>query len=383
MENKDTQKHENPTSIIPFKFGGGRFDEVRGMPAEALAEISRYQKLVKAVARDLYYAQNPTQKKLPDGYLDKFNFSVQNIKDGSAAPCLVYQSKHKNSLLDTVQTVTDTFASIAKTGKHPASTKLSFKTLESFGSFGSCMQESEKLYFANVLEGANEWKPENTINREAIAEFQKLLKDIKNQENAYLAGYVTSFNPLKQTFGFKELSSSKVLNASYRDQDLASDIKNFLVLPRHAQTFKITRLICDYEQDLRTIRKITDVKSVELFSVQDSPWADRLIELLKFKPGWFDGDGEAIPVDLVERADEILTMLNAGNSNRPGIFPVPEGGVLLESNKRGFHVSVEICADEELMYGFYYNPSTNKTVEVDLNTSTDAAHFLEEHLRGL
>lgn len=83
---------------------------------------------------------------------------------------------------------------------------------------------------------------------------------------------------------------------------------------------------------------------------------DRFAQLGQLKNGWFDGEGDAIPTDVLDWAKGVVLELCALDEERPRIFPMFNGGVQIEGDagKWGWDAellrpdcAVVMCADAD------------------------------------
>lgn len=75
-------------------------------------------------------------------------------------------------------------------------------------------------------------------------------------------------------------------------------------------------------------------------------WLERLNVVMSFEYGWLDGS-EGVPVEIQAKniVEGILTEFyneNILNGQRPGIYPLIEGGIQLEWEENGIDYSIEI-----------------------------------------
>ena len=75
-------------------------------------------------------------------------------------------------------------------------------------------------------------------------------------------------------------------------------------------------------------------------------WLERLDVVMSFDSGWLDGS-EGVPVEIQARniAEGILTEFHNEdilNGQRPGIYPLIEGGIQLEWEENGIDYSIEV-----------------------------------------
>src|SRR4051794_13709951 len=53
------------------------------IPLEILPELAAYRDLIREVARELFYQSNPDRKRVPKGFLQRFELQLHNISEGS------------------------------------------------------------------------------------------------------------------------------------------------------------------------------------------------------------------------------------------------------------------------------------------------------------
>ncbi len=68
-------------------FKGGRYDEQHGIPLSALPGLAKIERLVRAVARDLFFDGNEDRKRVSPGFDDAFAPAITSIVGGGSADC--------------------------------------------------------------------------------------------------------------------------------------------------------------------------------------------------------------------------------------------------------------------------------------------------------
>lgn len=65
------------------------------------------------------------------------------------------------------------------------------------------------------------------------------------------------------------------------------------------------------------------------YALGTAPYRRRFRELAALEPGWLDGRGDRVDRDALELAAHVVAHLSPTLGD-PGIFPTPDGGVLIE-----------------------------------------------------
>jgi len=89
-------------------------------------------------------------------------------------------------------------------------------------------------------------------------------------------------------------------------------------------------------------RAIVDVLGVEV--VLPSEWSVRLQEFSELAPGWLDGRGLPPSKEALQATESLLLKLLESGLPRPGIFPMPDGGVQLEWGGSSGGLEIEVAS---------------------------------------
>lgn len=115
----------------------------------------------------------------------------------------------------------------------------------------------------------------------------------------------------------------------------------------------------------------------------NTKWADRLNYLATIEPGWYEGYGDALSTEALDKANEILSLLDSLNFNVPGIFPLVEEGVIgMEWSHVGPGYLVSIQFTNDFQYEVY-SINTKGRMEDDVSLETDSFEEAMSLLRKL
>jgi hypothetical protein len=86
-------------------------------------------------------------------------------------------------------------------------------------------------------------------------------------------------------------------------------------------------------------------------SFTGNKWSERLNDLAAMEDGWYEGHGKALTPEALNKADEILHLLDSPNFHVPGIYPLVDEGVIgMEWSEVGESCLVSFQFTEDFMY---------------------------------
>jgi hypothetical protein len=189
-----------------------------------------------------------------------------------------------------------------------------------------------------------------------------------------IAGRLVSLDPEHRSFRVKTLLHGEV-SGRYRDDALFDDLK--AVLNSSAQA-PVVRIVGRMSWAGETLKRILEAQHLELLEIAGEAWSRNIIELASLPRLWDEesGAGEEISFTALEAARELLRAAQPEQDSAPGIFPVTNGGVLLEWTLPTRVTSVEISPDdtpEFVVHAFSLEPrvSTELTT-ANLEAATTA-----------
>lgn len=119
----------------------------------------------------------------------------------------------------------------------------------------------------------------------------------------------------------------------------------------------------------------------------DTKWAERLNYLAAVEDGWYEGEGEAIKPEVLDKANDILNSLDSAAFNIPAMFPLldedtSEGGITMEWAKAHYphHLSIQISnsfAYEVYVFDFR---TREATLSLETDSFEEAMNLLSESL---
>lgn len=118
----------------------------------------------------------------------------------------------------------------------------------------------------------------------------------------------------------------------------------------------------------------------------DSKWADRLNYLAALEPGWYDGEGESINAEVLNKANTILHSLDSASFNVPAMFPLlaedtGEGGISMEWAEKHQPHHLNLHISNQFAYEVYVlNLTTRETLLLETTSQEEAVSLLRKHL---
>ncbi|WP_421084193.1 hypothetical protein [Rothia nasimurium] len=352
-----------PKRFIPFKLTGGRFDKA-GVNLDAFSELRAYRDVLRAIARDIYFAEYPDAKRAPNGIDKALDFNFHDYIDGSVVPTVTWAEA--TSDLEWIQMmshgqVEDMFNRIIENQDWSSAVLISDTTKKVIAKFGATLRDDEAIVYTNGI-------PYTAKIRQRLMESLDKSEDIKSQP---LVGFITEIDAGRNSFKLR-LPTGKTVPGEFTNPDL---FRSLLPHLNKVEEGSALRLICDYRLVFGGVEKITDVYDIEVFIARDSPWSERMFELIFLRQGWVDGQGKAVVMDTAELAMKVLEGAQKAGYSLPHIFPTPEGGIQLEHHQGTKHLELTISPDDE-HEGFYYDSSTDETIEEELSTPNAMVDFL-------
>jgi hypothetical protein len=336
---------DNPGEFRPLAWRGGRFDDASdrgpGFPVDALAELSRYERLLVQVARGIWKEENPDRERAPKRFDEGLRLRLVGVERG----CVVTVLEPRKSLADGMlfqpdtwidraqERITDALAAVVDGNPIPADFPGS--AIGSLVQFGSGLAADE----ACIVRGRN---------RTSVAYTQaarRHLVDLTSPEgievDGDLVGRIGELNMDKLTFEFTQLHGPRVEGRLAR-MELLGEVKSALGREPIAP---FVRIRCQFTTDAHgRLSAINDVADLETIIAPDDALGSKFIGLLAMESGWHDGDGVPPRVEAIEWARDFVAEL--GNTARElRVFPTLDGGVTLEHQVNGRRWSLEIDED--------------------------------------
>jgi len=337
---------------------GGRFAE-HSVPVEVLPEFMVYQEFVVALAKHIYFEQNPDRKRVPKGFSDKLQLRLREIRDNCATPVLERVDSTEQTLLpihsdpfeQARELINEAIESV-HTGS-PLPPKFPEKFLRYFNRLGSRLldEESMELIPPNQQFGA---KLDSVARRALVAKTQDAYIQTVN-----LRGVVRIVDTDGGSFTLETDSGAKVRMAMPKQYELS-----ILDAARHyrSQQVKVVgECISSGDGAILSFRKMD---TLEIEDRSPDVMA-RLEELKSVQAGWLDGEGSAIDRELISAVEiGIGRLVSLHNLPNPYTYPNIEGGLRLEWDIKEWAIEVEFEVDGALNASAF-KTSTSEAFEQD------------------
>jgi|GEM_PF-686595 hypothetical protein len=352
-------------SFVPFTLVGERFND-EGAPLDSLVELYTYQKLVAALAKDIYRGENEDSKRLPAGFTSSFEMRLKSISEGSVVPMLsaYKESKYTKYMQMSRSELERVFNSIVSHNGFIEESRYSWAqgTKDTLMRLGSTLHDGESLGFSRGL-----YTPE--IRQRVIEQ----VKQVEHLARQNVVGQIVALDYGRKSFDIK-LVNGKRVHGTYTDQKTTSDLHRYMLRPGEGNYVRLTASLV---RGVTGIEKITEVNEVNIFISMGEPWHKRLVELLALSSGWFEDTGEPVPAEIVDLADKALMQLNEGGYELPAIFPMPAGGIQLQyiDSERGRYLEVTLLPDE--YEGYLKFNDADMEEDIDLENPDSVVRFLK------
>ncbi|WP_265442504.1 hypothetical protein [Flexivirga meconopsidis] len=410
------------TAFSEFTLTGERFRGGR-LPIDALAELERYRSLLLEAAQHAWTLDHP-KLPVPDGFAEEFDLAITEIRDGSAVSTLEHRASAYDSYFDRGRDEVDSlFRGIVEnlagpmfdllapearddeilSGENrnpdtdPANTThagrvelkaapalsredyMRFAILPAFREFGSSLHGREEAKF-----GAPD-APPVVISPEVRTErIEPLIKRIDSlisppkpkriHDQNSVAGRLVALDADRRNYTLRTLLFGDV-HGRYKSEEMTEDLKAVLNSSAHAPVIRVVgRMAWEGER----LSRILEAREVELLEVADEQWSRRIVELASLPRGWDEESGLGYPIAFVaiELARELLRAIADEflDAPRAGLFPLIDGGVLVEWTSSGQVLSAEISSAGDIyVHDFVLEPRSTSELETsDLAAATRA-----------
>lgn len=350
--------HEGESGGKRLRLTGARFKGGH-LPIDSLVELQKYQEVVRIAAKAEWRREHPGED-LPSDLDKSVSLAIERIDEGSADVFMGFEqhavyAQYQVEAQDAVDTIiAAAYSSVSSPVALPdQSTDLDRELREAVSQLGITLTHGQSI----ELYTASPDSPPVTITIETREHAIEQLLPIEN--------FLLSPDLTPTTEGLQSFDESLVGRVTVLDAD---DMKFVLVLADGTKIHGWYRQNPDLLEDFRKLVNSTaegpltrisgmlqhkagkpfrfrDANSIERVEFDNTPWGARLTEFASLRPGWDDGEGDQISFVALDAAQMLLRAAEGANIERPGVFPNPEGGVLIEWANSDRVRSVEIAAD--------------------------------------
>ncbi|WP_152631100.1 hypothetical protein [Agreia bicolorata] len=352
------------------------------LPVGSLSELQRYQEVVLHLAEIEWHREHPNQD-LPDDFADDFQLVIEGINDGSAEVLLALEQR--TAYVEYQEEARSAFevAISAAYGDQPIP-ELPTAVAEEVAGIGSTLAPNQRLSFYP----ADDSIPPTVVTVETRVQAVEKLQlatfwatedpDTSNRLVAtpdVIAGRIVELDPDKQSFRFNSLQFGE-MRAHYKNADLTADMRALLDSTSEAP---VTRLEGVVQYRNGQAWRIKDTFAVARLELDERSWTGRVASLAGLRPGWGDdSSSQAISFVALDAAREIMTRVEDSNGVLPSVFPVEEGGVLLEWANPDEVKSIEIGPDGD--FELFHLPP--RSFDSTYEETTDLAAAIKFALGG-
>lgn len=348
--------HEREVGGKRLRLTGARFDGGR-LPIDSLIELQKYQEVVRIAARAEWRREHPGEEP-PSDLNDSVSLAIERIDDGSADIFMGFEQhdvyvQYQVEAQDAVETVIAAAYSDRPSGPPELAPQTDYELLEAVSQLGVTLTPGQSIEVYRASDGA----PPVTITIETRERAIEHLFPIEN--------FLISPELAPATKGLQSFDESLVGRVTVLDADdkkfvlvLADGIKvhgwyrqnpslleDFRKLVNSTAEGPLTRITGTLQHKAGKPFRFMDASSIERVEFDDTVWGARLTEFASLPSGWDNGEGEQISFVALDAAQMLLRAAEQAHIERPGVFPNPEGGVLIEWANSDRVRSVEILAD--------------------------------------
>jgi hypothetical protein len=323
-------------------FRGKRFDGAV-MPLEALPELAAYRDLLAAVAKELFFAENPGRVRLPKGFDDSFRLTLSRIEAGSAVPVVEREFTdpqlfpHSDIFDRAREQVESAITDLAAKAAFPP--WLNAAVTARFSSFGRTLRDDELV----VVAGPG--KREGAVYDRQVRRAILVRSQGTYEEDVDLVGVVRETDVDQDSFEIR-LADDRRIPVRASRPFFAQVVQS---LQRDSAVRVSGTGIYDAEGKLLRVAQATDVSAAEEGDVASGrpgcriPVDEQVDSLRGLQDGWLDGAGRALENETLAWSAKLLRGIVDGfNLATPHIYPTPEGSVRAEWSRSRWEISAEL-----------------------------------------
>lgn len=310
---------------------GKRFSE-HTLPLDILKDFAVLGEMLVEVAKRRYLEDNPTRKRLPNGFTKGLELHLIAMEQGSTVAVLSspshalfpfgeqdYLSRAKNEMIDAVAAVSD--------GEHPL---LEPELLRYFDRFGRSLRDDEAIEFKSSKQRTITLTP--TIRKRLIAASQAT----SWTDEMILKGRIPMVDQASLYFDL-ELNNGSKLKAPLTETHRKNILKYSVGYQEGVYVAIKGVVVCGPGSQLKEIESIEYINQLDPLDIEM-----RLDELAQLQPGWLNGKGFALDNSALSLLAENFEEFFNSELPLPYLYPTAEGGVQAEWTIEGWEVSLEI-----------------------------------------
>lgn len=354
-DNPQAPAPPGPTGVQPEDNGvffrprlvGGRF-ESGGVPLSVLEDFKTYELLVVAVAKHLYIQENSGRQRVPKGFADRFQLSLQGVGQGSAVPYFHRNPPHSApDVFDAAREHITAMLEASEPG-FELMQRLPVKAVKLLKSFGKSLLPEERM---EIPRGAGAGVVVfDAARRDKIVEREFSRATVSSREEVMVWGRIKAIDNIKRTLTVVADDDNTITCAygSEHERDILEANKT------HRATGLRLTAVGVFDAN-RKLARVVDLSDVEIESY--GPDVDQRLDELAVccdRDGWMGEGSLALGGDLVEKVRSVLKKaIFEYNTFAPLIFPTPEGGLQAEWRLGKHNVEAEFLGDGQVLVVAY------------------------------
>lgn len=326
---------------LPFiepVFKGNRFANHR-LPVQILPEVTAYDALIRAIARELYFSTHKERTRLPRGFQERFKLDLTDIQSGSVVSVLSREFENEpeeHDEFDQARDLLNEFVSSIDSQK-PLE-KFPKNVVHLFEALGNTLGPDESIELR--IPGRTNPPIYTKKTRSKILSINKK----PYFDVCYLSGSISGFDAEKRKL-FVVLEDTQSiegpLNPSF--DTLLRDIA-----PKYGKEDIAVTLIglAKYQPD----GSVAEIKKLQhLIVYQDGipeffPNLEKQLgDLKNLESGWLDGEGKPFAQSDIEMIQEwLMNLLRTGDIPTPFIYPAEDNAVECEWSFGDWEISFSL-----------------------------------------
>lgn len=351
MENEERSEFKR-VRLTGARFEGGR------LPVDSLVELQKYQEIVRIAAEAEWKLKHP-EEDTPSDLDSSVSLTIDRIDEGSADVFLAFEQhqvyvEYQREAQDFTDTVLVAAYSGAEIPDLPALTEEeSYEFRSAVAEIGSTLKAGQAIEYYPDIPGSSPIRISVETRTEAVGallmpENFLLAPDTAADESALqksvesLVGKITALDTDSRTFRFTLHDGQQIQGRYKNSPELLDDLRKVV---NDADEGPLTRVTGELQTRNGELFRFWETIGVEQVQYDDTEWGHRLASFAVLRPDWDGAGAKQISSTALDAAHTVLRAITDAGIERPGVFPTPEGGVLLEWGSNQRVVSVEFLED--------------------------------------
>ncbi len=354
---------------------GKRFDD-HTIPLELLRDFAVLEEMIIETAKWIYLGKNSERQRVPRGFANGVSLKLKSIEQGSAIPEFIYEINQESMFPEITDYLEEARGSIisaisAAEDDGDSTQYMPANLLAYFDRFGRSLLDDEVIEFSIP----NNDEVKGRLNKTTR---KKLLLDSKVSEvtdEVILRGIIPEADQEKMKFEIRLIDGSKIV-APIAVEYMETVLKAF-------QGYKENlKVLLKGIGKFNRYEKLISIQSVEHISILDSlDVPARIDELRLLKNGWLDGgNGVSFNKGDLDWFSDTFEKYFVNDLLLPYVYPVSEGGLLLEWSIGEHDISLELLFTERTSQWHNYNLKTDEeeTKSFDLESRDDWEEIIKQ-----